>query len=310
MTRFITSYLVFKVKFKSMKKITTTALSIFALVFFSVYALTFVYYGSFEGEGNEGTEHLTAPVKPYTLFASSSNKNVSVNTDLGLSAQNKTDKAKKNTLTLKRINAPAIANKASNTKSATNPTKVVIKQPNINLVQIMKSVKLPSASSGISLLEVARHNTPQSCYLAINGNVYNVSPYLNYHPAGPGIIIENCGKEVTGLFASIHSNRAWDLLADYKIGRLAKTNATDTKKLNARRLQIALSELAKALKKANPDLYVVNIKPAPSGFLAKVKYQNSFYELHIDKYGKITSQESEQLEKNWLSWSSDLDDRF
>lgn len=66
--------------------------------------------------------------------------------------------------------------------------------------------------------EVAKHATSDDCYLIIKNKVYNVSTFLDSHPGGRQNIIDNCGQEVTGLFASIHSNVAWNLLGQYYIG--------------------------------------------------------------------------------------------
>jgi cytochrome b involved in lipid metabolism len=77
-----------------------------------------------------------------------------------------------------------------------------------------------NVSAGFTLTEVAQHSTKNDCYLAINNKVYNVSSYIGNHPGGAQKIISNCGGEVTGIFAAIHSNFAWDLLAKYYIGDL------------------------------------------------------------------------------------------
>lgn len=71
-----------------------------------------------------------------------------------------------------------------------------------------------------TLSEVAKHSTPSDCYLVINNKVYNVSSFIGSHPGGARNITNNCGKEVTGIFAQIHSNRAWDLLIKYYIGSI------------------------------------------------------------------------------------------
>ncbi len=71
-----------------------------------------------------------------------------------------------------------------------------------------------------TLEEVATHNTRDDCYLVIRNNVYDVSNFIDSHPGGVQRISEQCGQEVSGLFAQIHSNRAWDLLVDYKIGTI------------------------------------------------------------------------------------------
>lgn len=83
------------------------------------------------------------------------------------------------------------------------------------------STTTPETSSTFTLEEVATHNTASDCYLTIKNKVYDVSTYKEKHPGGSKIITDNCGGEVTGLFASIHSNRAWDLLGDYLVGTLA-----------------------------------------------------------------------------------------
>lgn len=72
----------------------------------------------------------------------------------------------------------------------------------------------------LSLAEASKHNTESDCWLVIKNKVYNVSSYIGYHPGGANRIISECGNEVTGLFASIHSNFAWDLLKKYDIGNL------------------------------------------------------------------------------------------
>ena len=79
-----------------------------------------------------------------------------------------------------------------------------------------------STNNNFSSASLAQHKTINDCYLAINNNVYDVSSYINYHPGGANMISSRCGQEVSGIFASIHSNRAWDLLAKYKIGILTK----------------------------------------------------------------------------------------
>lgn len=71
-----------------------------------------------------------------------------------------------------------------------------------------------------TLTEVATHSAEKDCYLAIKDKVYDVSDYIGSHPGGRKNITSRCGEEVTGVFASIHSNFAWDLLGKYYIGTL------------------------------------------------------------------------------------------
>lgn len=75
-------------------------------------------------------------------------------------------------------------------------------------------------SPNLTVVEIAKHNTSSDCYLIVKNKVYSVSSYVSKHPGGRGKIINNCGKEVSGVFASIHSNFAWNLLNDFYIGDL------------------------------------------------------------------------------------------
>jgi len=76
--------------------------------------------------------------------------------------------------------------------------------------------------TNFTLADVAQHTTNTDCWLVINNKVYDVDSYTNKHPGGAQKILDNCGKEVTGIFAAIHSNFAWDLLASYLIGSIGE----------------------------------------------------------------------------------------
>jgi len=53
--------------------------------------------------------------------------------------------------------------------------------------------------------ELAKHNTKEDCWLAINGKVFNVTPYVNYHPGGADKLMEGAGIDATEIFNDIHS---------------------------------------------------------------------------------------------------------
>lgn len=74
-----------------------------------------------------------------------------------------------------------------------------------------------------TVTEIARHATPDDCWLLVSGAVYDVTAYLARHPGGAGLITPWCGKESTEAFATEdgrgeHSSRAYSLLATYYIG--------------------------------------------------------------------------------------------
>jgi cytochrome b involved in lipid metabolism len=82
--------------------------------------------------------------------------------------------------------------------------------------------------SAISMSDFAGHDTANNCWVRINGNVYDVSNFLNNHPGGPDIILPFCGgTDATGAFATkdgrgAHSQRAESLLAQMLVGTLSQ----------------------------------------------------------------------------------------
>jgi cytochrome b involved in lipid metabolism len=79
----------------------------------------------------------------------------------------------------------------------------------------------------ISPTELARHALPSDCWMAIRGNVYDLTSYLPNHPSSPDIVLPWCGKDATDAYNTKtkgrpHSPYADELLAKYRIGTLAK----------------------------------------------------------------------------------------
>ncbi|HRE71643.1 MAG: cytochrome b5 domain-containing protein [Candidatus Accumulibacter sp.] len=76
-----------------------------------------------------------------------------------------------------------------------------------------------------ALSEVARHKTPDDCWMAINDQVYDLSNYLPDHPSEPEVIVAWCGREASEAYRTkmkgrAHSARADRLLAAYRIATL------------------------------------------------------------------------------------------
>jgi len=181
------------------------------------------------------------------------------------------------------------------------PISSVFNQPNLT----DSSPSTPSSSGPVlNRDQVSLHSNPNDCYLVINQNVYDVSSFIGSHPGGSRQITSRCGKEVSGIFAQIHSNRAWDLLAKYKIAVLANSNSATTNPVN-----LDLKTIESALRKANPNSEIVNVKPQNNSYIAKIIYNNKLYEVHLDSTGKITKEEIQNDEYDWSLWDTDTDDR-
>lgn len=85
----------------------------------------------------------------------------------------------------------------------------------------------PAATKRYSMQSVAAHNRPDNCWMAINGQVYDLPTYLPQHPTAPDVIVPWCGKEATHAYVTKnrgrpHSPYATELLKRYWIGELEK----------------------------------------------------------------------------------------
>lgn len=82
---------------------------------------------------------------------------------------------------------------------------------------------MPRVIPTFTLEEVAQHKDKNSTWLSYEGNVYDVSQFVDDHPGGMEVLREHAGGDVTDSFNSLHrhSEYAKSLLAEYKIGELA-----------------------------------------------------------------------------------------
>jgi len=52
--------------------------------------------------------------------------------------------------------------------------------------------------------EIKRHSSIHDGWISLHGKVYNISPYLHYHPGGVAILKPTLGKDATALFDKYH----------------------------------------------------------------------------------------------------------
>lgn len=75
--------------------------------------------------------------------------------------------------------------------------------------------------------DLARHASADDCWMAIGGQVYDLTAYLPKHPADDALMLAWCGKEASEAYRTkttgrAHSPRADQLLPPYRIGVLAE----------------------------------------------------------------------------------------
>jgi len=98
------------------------------------------------------------------------------------------------------------------------------------IAQTPEGTQAMPATPGFTLAEVAQHATESDCWMAIHGQVYDLSAYLPDHPTRPSIIVPWCGKEATEAYDTKtrgrpHSPGADSLLERYRIGGLKPSGA-------------------------------------------------------------------------------------
>ncbi|XP_068219926.1 cytochrome b5-like isoform X2 [Palaemon carinicauda] len=81
-----------------------------------------------------------------------------------------------------------------------------------------------------TLAEVAEHKSSDSCYMVIHDRVYDVTKFLDEHPGGEEVLLEQAGSNTTEAFEDVgHSTDARTMMADYYIGELCEANKQHTK---------------------------------------------------------------------------------
>jgi hypothetical protein len=75
-----------------------------------------------------------------------------------------------------------------------------------------------------TMAKVKENNSAASCWSAINGNVYNLTQWINSHPGRPAPILGLCGTDGTSSFNARHRGQSnpTSTLAGYLLGPLEK----------------------------------------------------------------------------------------
>ena len=81
-----------------------------------------------------------------------------------------------------------------------------------------------SATASYTMAQVKANKSATKCWSVINGNVYDLTAWINSHPGGSGSIISLCGIDGTQDFLAMHRNQSKpeSRLSSYLLGPLAK----------------------------------------------------------------------------------------
>ncbi|XP_069091695.1 cytochrome b5 reductase 4 isoform X2 [Pleurodeles waltl] len=125
--------------------------------------------------------------------------------------------------------------------SAGSRSKVPLKPGRslMDWVRLTKSHKDLSGLKGrfieVTEDELAKHNKKEDCWTCIRGHVYNVTPYMEYHPGGEEELMKAAGADGTDLFDQVHRWVNYEsMLKECLIGRIAMKPAAIAKEFNSR----------------------------------------------------------------------------
>lgn len=87
-----------------------------------------------------------------------------------------------------------------------------------------------------SLKEVAEHKDKKSTWIVISDNVYDVTKFLEEHPGGEEVLLEQAGKDATENFEDVgHSTDARTMMKEYLIGELIEEDKTNLAEKSAKK---------------------------------------------------------------------------
>lgn len=56
----------------------------------------------------------------------------------------------------------------------------------------------------ITKARLQQHHSRRDCWISLNGKVFDITNYLDFHPGGREILVENAGKDATLVFQKYH----------------------------------------------------------------------------------------------------------
>ncbi|BEI80212.1 hypothetical protein CcaverHIS002_0107410 [Cutaneotrichosporon cavernicola] len=82
-----------------------------------------------------------------------------------------------------------------------------------------------------SLADLKTHKTRKSLWLSIHHSVYDVTKFIDEHPGGDEVLLEEAGRDATEAFEDVgHSDEARELLKTLLIGKLNQDDVGNLKK--------------------------------------------------------------------------------
>lgn len=124
---------------------------------------------------------------------------------------------------LQKVSAPTVPAAVTENASSEVASTTTIAEPTGTPVApkpVSGGAPAPAPAAGITSAEVASHNSRQSCWSIINGNVYDLTSWIPEHPGGEQAILKLCGTDGSVKFNGKHGGapKQAAVLFGFKIG--------------------------------------------------------------------------------------------
>ena len=109
------------------------------------------------------------------------------------------------------------------TGEVNNPKLKEMMQGEFSLDGLPEELNLSEAQlQDVSMAELQKHTSREDCWLAIDGVVYDITPWLQRHPGGAKMLLEKAGSDASKMFHLLqHSDAARAAAKRLVVGRLA-----------------------------------------------------------------------------------------
>jgi len=77
--------------------------------------------------------------------------------------------------------------------------------PNPEPDMALAAVEVPKIGDPHKMTDVQKHNKKEDCWVVINGQVCDLTKFMNEHPGGVAPIMQHAGKDASAEWNSIHS---------------------------------------------------------------------------------------------------------
>ncbi|KAJ5773299.1 hypothetical protein N7457_008195 [Penicillium paradoxum] len=90
-----------------------------------------------------------------------------------------------------------------------------------------------SATTEITLNEIAKHNTKKDLYLIVHDKVYDCTSFVDEHPGGEEVLLDVGGQDSTEAFEDVgHSDEAREILDGLLVGTVKRLPGDPKPKAN------------------------------------------------------------------------------